>query len=54
MFLCSISDKNKWQARRNKKNFVGLAGKLSTKVDQFGQLTKKIVQFKLFKVPRNT
>ena len=41
------------QARRNEKNSWG-EGTLSKNVGQIGQLTKKIVQLKRFKMPRNT
>ena len=43
------------QARRNEKNsWGGGVGTLSKNVGQIGQLTKKIVQLKRFKMPRNT
>ena len=49
------------QARRNEKNSWGWreaggggGGSLYKNVGQIGQLTKKIVQLKRFKMPRNT
>ena len=42
------------QARRNEKNSWGGGGTLSKNFGQIGQLTKKIVQLKRFKMPRNT